>query len=126
MWPEDLAVIYNRTKNLSTEAGYPSNTRAYIYQEVIDLGGEAVSKYDYNGFADVIEFQYGIILCEMFRKNDKLSRLQTISNLNDWRLLPSEDALTMVDNHDNQRGHGAGGSGILTYKKPKQYKVEYI
>lgn len=28
-----------------------------------------------------------------------------------------------VDNHDNQRGHGSGGSNVLTYKESKQYKM---
>lgn len=125
MWPQDLKVIYGKTKNLSTDAGYSPNTRPYIYQEVIDLGGEAVSKYEYNQLANVIEFQYGIILGSMFRGQDKLSRLQTFNNPNAWRLLQSNDALVMIDNHDNQRGHGAGGSTILTYKDPKPYKVEF-
>lgn len=43
MWPEDLEVIYSRIKNLSTRY-FPANQRPYIYQEVIDLGGEAVKK----------------------------------------------------------------------------------
>ena len=33
-----------------------------------------------------------------------------------WGFLPDEDALVFVDNHDNQRGHGAGGADILNYK----------
>ncbi len=37
-------------------------------------------------------------------------------------MVPSEDAFVFVDNHDNQRGHGAGGSNVLTYKKPTEYK----
>lgn len=40
-----------------------------------------------------------------------------------WGFLASGDALVFVDNHDNQRGHGAGGDSILTYKVPKQYKM---
>jgi hypothetical protein len=31
-----------------------------------------------------------------------------------------------VDNHDNQRGHGAGGSTILTYKDKKAYTLASI
>jgi len=27
-----------------------------------------------------------------------------------------------VDNHDNQRGHGAGGASILTFRVPRLYK----
>lgn len=64
MWPWNLAVIHNRMKNLSVAVGYPANVRPYIYQEVIDIGGEAVSTmYDvgeFNNLAAVIEFQYDI------------------------------------------------------------------
>lgn len=38
-------------------------------------------------------------------------------------MLPSGDALVFVENHDNQRGHGAGGDRILTFYEPKAYKV---
>lgn len=37
--------------------------------------------------------------------------------------MASGSALTFVDNHDNQRGHGAGGSNVLTYKTSKNYKM---
>ncbi|RLU18257.1 hypothetical protein DMN91_008613 [Ooceraea biroi] len=102
-------------------AGFRLNDNEFF--EVIDIGGEAVNKYEYNGIANVIEFQYGIVLGSMFRGQDQLTRLQNFNDSNVWRLLPSDDALTMIDNHDNQRGHGAGGSTILTYKDPKPYKI---
>ncbi|XP_011866201.1 PREDICTED: alpha-amylase A-like [Vollenhovia emeryi] len=123
MWPGDLKAIYERIKKLSPENGYPQDAQCYIYQEVIDLGGEAVSKLEYNKLAGVIEFRYGITLGNMFRKMDNLARLYNFGDENDWSLLPSADALVMVDNHDNQRGHGAGGATILTHKEPKLYKM---
>lgn len=43
MWPNDLAEIYKNLKNLSTKY-FLTNTKPYLYQEVIDLGGEAVRK----------------------------------------------------------------------------------
>lgn len=43
MWPADLEKIYSGLNNLSTKE-FPPNTPPYIYQEVIDLGGEAVKK----------------------------------------------------------------------------------
>lgn len=43
MWPADLAEMYKNLKNLSTKY-FPENTKPYLYQEVIDLGGEAVRK----------------------------------------------------------------------------------
>lgn len=43
MWPADLADMYKNLKNLSTKH-FPQNAQPYLYQEVIDLGGEAVRK----------------------------------------------------------------------------------
>ena len=33
MWPEDLEYIYERISDLSTNAGFPSNTRPFIFNE---------------------------------------------------------------------------------------------
>jgi alpha-amylase len=46
-----------------------------------------------------------------------------LSSGEDWGFVGNGDALVFVDNHDNQRGHGAGGESILTYKQDKLYKV---
>lgn len=40
-----------------------------------------------------------------------------------WNFPDGSESVVFVDNHDNQRGHGAGGSNILTYKNSKKYKV---
>jgi len=57
MWPGDLKIIYDRIKNLNTNHGFPSGARPYIYQEVIDLGDEGISKYEYTPLASVTEFR---------------------------------------------------------------------
>lgn len=44
MWPGDLGNIYGRLKNLNTNYGFAANSRAFITQEVIDLGGETIQK----------------------------------------------------------------------------------
>lgn len=44
MWPADLKKIYDRLNNLSTAAGFAANSRPFIAQEVIDLGGEGISR----------------------------------------------------------------------------------
>lgn len=41
----------------------------------------------------------------------------------EWGFLESSRAFVFIDNHDNQRGNGAGGGDILTYKNAKQYKM---
>lgn len=38
MWPGDLQAIMSGLNNLPTEHGFPSGARAYVAQEVIDLG----------------------------------------------------------------------------------------
>lgn len=43
MWPEDLREIYGRLVDLRVEE-FGRDARPFIYQEVIDLGGEAVQK----------------------------------------------------------------------------------
>ncbi|XP_011300849.1 alpha-amylase [Fopius arisanus] len=121
MWPQDLRIIYSRLKNLSVSAGFPRNSRPFIYQEVIDLGNEGVKKAEYTDFGRVIEFNFGIVLGNMFRGLEPLKDLKNWGN--GWGLLPSGDALVMIDNHDNQRGHGAGGATILTYKDARIYKM---
>lgn len=44
MWPEDLKVIFGRMKNLNTLFGFAEGSRPFLFQEVIDLGQEKVSK----------------------------------------------------------------------------------
>lgn len=43
MWPSDLAEMYKHLNNLSAKY-FPADLQPYLYQEVIDLGGEAVRK----------------------------------------------------------------------------------
>jgi len=118
MWPRDLKVIYSRLKNLNTDHGYPSGARPYIVQEVIDYDSqEVVNKYEYNGFAAVTEFKYGLKLSNALRGNDQMKWFDSWGER--WGMLPSKDALVFIDNHDTQRG----SSTILTYKSSKLYKV---
>lgn len=123
MWPADLRAIYARLDNLSTEF-FPAGTKPFIYQEVIDLGkGEAVTRWQYNHMGRVTEFLYGAKLGSVLRKrpNQLLKYLRNFGE--DWGFLLGGDALTFVDNHDNQRGHGAGGADVLTFFEPRLYKM---
>lgn len=83
--------------------------------------GEGVSKYEYNSMGTVTEFRYSKELGKSFQGHNPLKWLKNFGEA--WSFLPSEDALIFVDNHDNQR---SGGDEILTYKKPKNYKMAQI
>ncbi|KAH8277618.1 hypothetical protein KR018_002242, partial [Drosophila ironensis] len=121
MWPADLSVIFDRLPNLSISHGFPPGSRAYIVQEVIDQGGEAISKSEYTGLGAVTEFRYSGSIGKMFRGKDQLRYLINWGTA--WGFAASDVSLVFVDNHDNQRGHGGGGGDVLTHKLSKQYKM---
>lgn len=121
MWPEDLKAIFERVDNLNTEHGFAPNSRAFVYQEVIDMGGEAVSYKEYLGVGRVLDFRYSAEIGRVFRGNDKLRWLVNWGP--EWNMAGGDESVVFVDNHDNQRGHGAGGENILTYKMSKNYKM---
>lgn len=120
MLPEDLRIIYGRVKPLSPENGFVSASRPFIYQEVIDFGNEAVRRQEYTSLGTVTEFTYSTQIGMVFRKIDR-----DLSALQNWGpssgFLSSRYSFVFVDNHDNQRGHGSGGSMILNYKEKNLY-----
>lgn len=124
MWPADIQAIRDNLKNLNTEF-FPVNTRPFFFQEVIDMGGgEAVKADEYVKIGRVTEFRYGKHLGDVIRKNYN-QRLRYLKNFGqEWGMVSGDNAVTFVDNHDNQRGHGAGGFGsILTFFEARMYKM---
>lgn len=75
MWPGDMQAIFSQLNNLPTDHGFPANARAFLFQEVIDLGGEAISGDEYFGLGRVTEFKYGKFLGEAFRGLNQLKWL---------------------------------------------------
>ncbi|XP_025899671.1 pancreatic alpha-amylase-like isoform X1 [Nothoprocta perdicaria] len=122
MWPEDVKATLDKLHNLNT-TWFSPGSKPFIYQEVIDLGGEPVTGSQYFGNGRVTEFKYGAKLGTVIRKwnGKKMSYLKNWGE--DWDLVPSDRALVFVDNHDNQRGHGAGGASILTFWDARLYKM---
>lgn len=120
MWPSDLQVIYSRLNDLPTNQGFAPNSRPYIFQEVIDLGGESVSAVEYIGLGDVTEFRSGMELSRCFSGQNQLKWLENYGV--GWGLMDSGVSVNFIDNHDTQRGHGPGGV-ILNYKSGKQYRA---
>lgn len=112
MSPSDISGILNRVNN-----------PLYVFQEVIDLGGEAVSAGEYTGLSDVTEFRYSAAIGDVF-KNQRLANLNGFGE--SWGFLAGGDAVVFTDNHDNQRGHGAGGSNIVTYKDGGLYNLANV
>jgi hypothetical protein len=98
----------------------------YIYQEVIDLNNpsEPIRAFEYLPSGDVMEFNYNQVMGNAFNgcNSGTLSILQTFAS----GLLPSDRAFIFVDNHDNQRGHGAGGACIVDHRDTSVYNLAQI
>ncbi|XP_008853394.1 pancreatic alpha-amylase-like [Nannospalax galili] len=103
--------------DLALEKDYVRNTT------VIDLGGEAIKSSEYFGNGRVTEFKFGAKLGTVIRKwnGEKMAYLKNWGE--GWGMMPTDRALVFVDNHDNQRGHGAGGASILTFWDARMYKM---
>lgn len=93
--------------------------RPYIYQEVIDQGGEPIKAAHYTHLGDVTEFRYCTDIARVGRGEVDLGYLYNFGE--SWGMLPSSQAVVFVDNHDNQRGHGGAGS-VVTYTESAAYK----
>ena len=108
MQPRDLDAIVARV-NAAAQAAVVPRSLPYVFLEVINNAGEAVTAQQYfgvgyasGGAADVTEFQYGYRITDAFagRNGATLANLATL----DVGLLPSDKSVVFIDNHDNQRG----------------------
>ncbi|XP_060526193.1 alpha-amylase-like [Cylas formicarius] len=116
MWPQDLEAIFSTLDDLNTEHNFAEGSRAFIYQEVVDTGVDAVSNTEYIDFGRVIEFKNGAELSRCFRGSNPLHWLVNWGT--GWGLIEGEHSLVMIDNHDTQRN-----GDVLNYKNPKPYKA---
>merc|ERR1719220_2582033 len=114
MWPGDLEYIFGNLNQVNSDVG---SGLPYIFQEVIDQGGEPITASQYYGAGSVTEFKYGIQVANNIKQIHYLGTLGE-----SWGLMPDKYALAFLSNHDNQRGHGGGGS-LITFENPYDYKV---
>lgn len=96
--------------------------KPFLFQEVIDRGGEPINAMDYLVNGSVTEFKYPVAIFEAFAggRLDKLSDLATRAGF-----LPADKAVVFIDNHDLQRGH-AGSKEILNYKSGELYDLANV
>jgi len=115
MWPGDLEYIFGNLNQVNSDVG---SGLPYIFQEVIDQGGEPITASQYFGAGSVTEFKYGLKI------GDNIGHLSYFSNFGEsWGLMSSKYALAFISNHDNQRGHGGGGNLITFQHNAYDFKV---
>lgn len=98
----------------------PLPESSYVFQEVIADG--VISTQMYAGMGDVTEMAYSRMIDEVF-SGGQLAWLDDFGSA--WGLMPSEQAVVFVDNHDSQRGHG-GAAGHLSHQRPELYRLANV
>lgn len=122
MWPADMQNIFGRLSNLNPNYGFAANLRPFIVQEVIDYGGDAITREEYTHLGTVTEFRFSAEIGNAFRGGNDLRWLYNFGV--GWDFLPSHLAFVFVDNHDNQRdAFEQQNPAVLTHKQPRQYKM---
>ncbi|KAL8612357.1 hypothetical protein ACOMHN_020176 [Nucella lapillus] len=119
MWPQDLGAVFALVKNLRSDR-FGAGRRPFVYQEVIDHGVEAIKADEYLTIGRVTNFKFGLELSRVFRGQNPMKWLVNWGP--DWGMWDSSHVLNFIDNHDNQRGHGGGGT-VLTHKQSRPYKL---
>ena len=98
------------------------DSRPFLFQEVIDRGGEPINAMAYLVNGSVTEFKYPMALFEAFEGG----RLDILLDLDSRAgFLPVDRAVVFIDNHDLQRGH-AGGDEILSFHDGVLYDLANV
>ena len=104
--PLDIEAIITRVNSAATTAG---RARPYLFMEIINGSGEAVTPQQYygvgyasGGASDVTDFQFGNRLTDAFSGNNGGTLLAV--TLQAPGVLPGDKSVVFVDNHDTQRG----------------------
>jgi len=104
-------------KQLLAEASRGRKT--FWYQEVFGGVGEAVSVHMYVGNGALEYFDYSKRLAPNIRDEGKLGSMHHFGE--SWGLLPSDNAVVFLDNHDTQRA-----AAILSYRDARLYEFASI
>lgn len=72
-----MKLIFDGLKDLNTSYGFPSNSKPFITQEVIDMGNdEKITKYEYTALGTVTEFRFSEEIGRAFRGKNSLKWLR--------------------------------------------------
>ncbi|XP_011187201.1 uncharacterized protein LOC105215124 [Zeugodacus cucurbitae] len=121
IWPIDIKLLFKDVKNLNSESfDFPENARPFVYQDVVDLGVDSVSKTEYSSYGMVTDYLYAAVLANIINGKAPLSTLINWGPA--MGFLPHQQALVFVDSHDGQRDRKLlGANQLISYKQPRKY-----
>ncbi|XP_039956077.1 uncharacterized protein LOC120771885 [Bactrocera tryoni] len=123
IWPIDIKLLFQGVKNLNSEAfDFPETARPFVYQDVVDLGVDSVSKTEYSSYGMVTDYLYAAVLANIINGRAPLSTLINWGPA--MGFLPHQQALVFVDSHDGQRDRNLlGANQLISYKQPRKYII---
>jgi alpha-amylase len=93
------------------------NSNMYVFTEVIDGPGEPITPSEYFGIGDVTEFNFGRRLKDIFASGN----LGDLGNFGEaFGLMPSDKAVTFIENHDTEREYP------FNYKNGRTYELSVV
>lgn len=96
--------------------------RVFRFLEVIGHAHEGVYPSMYYHLGSITEFNWNIKLSKNLKNPGKLKYFENFGEA--WHLMPHQNAVIFVDNHDTQRGHA--GEAALTHKSGPIYTFANI
>ena len=125
IFPKDLLDIFAGLNNLTTDEFEP-NSRPFMFHELSesDRGPGKITTAEYFPTGRILEFRYVRNLQESFRKlNRSLSDLWDFGHA--WGMMPSDTAISFIDNHDIQRGHNGDFRSAINFRDERLLKTVY-
>jgi len=93
------------------------NSNMYVFTEVIDGVGEPITPSEYFNLGQVTEFNFGRRLKDVFQSGT----LGDLRNFGEsWGLMPSDLAVTFIENHDTEREYP------FNYKNGRLYEISVV
>jgi alpha-amylase len=103
----DLEAIFTKVNTAAATAG---RAKPYVFLEVIQGSGDAVTPQQYygvgyasGGATDLTDFNYGNQVSDAFYARNGLTLFSAVQSMSS-ALLPSDKSVVFIDNHDTQRG----------------------
>jgi len=82
MWPQDVLAMMQGMKTLNPKYGFAADAKPFVYQQVVDYGGEAVKYREYTHIGRVVDYLHSERINLIFSGAQTLRWLRTWGRLN--------------------------------------------
>ncbi|XP_058835242.1 alpha-amylase 4N-like [Topomyia yanbarensis] len=125
MWPHDLKAIYSKLENLSISAGFPPESKPFIYQDVLDLSSEGTFRNDYLVLGMVTEYRFAYDIGAIMFKQKPFHLMVNLGTR--LGFIPREKSIIFIDDQVLQRKHKVEDfPKIVTFNHSRLYRIALV